>query len=66
MELREKIAAIVGDVCWVRDSNGNCHTNIVGADTAADAILAIPEIRDALIACGRIDNPTKVYYRPGV
>ena len=46
MELREKIVALVGDIATDGDEDYSatkeCHARI------ADAILAIPEIRDAL------------------
>jgi hypothetical protein len=56
MDLREKIALIIRRLDRSRESweDGD-------ADEAADAILSIPEIRDALEAKAREDSHSSIY-----
>jgi hypothetical protein len=47
MGLNRKIEQLIRDGVWAKDTNGNCHTNIVGASVVAAAILDLPEMREA-------------------
>jgi hypothetical protein len=46
--LREAVVEIIERECAARDSNGNIGDEVLGAEIAADAILEIPEIKEAL------------------